>query len=223
MESPARHVYRRLHAALGPQGWWPAETPFEVMVGAVLVQNAAWTNVERAIARLREADLLEPRRLARAPRETVEQLVRSAGYYRQKSRRLQILCEWLLARCDGQVDRLRDAPLGRLRAELLGLHGIGPETADSILLYALELPALVVDAYTRRIWVRHGWIAPPADYHALQRRLADDLPVDVLLYNELHALVVQVGKDYCKKRRPACDACPLADLLPDGGPGSDER
>lgn len=218
MTSTAYRVYRLLHDACGPQGWWPAESPFEVMVGAVLVQNTAWSNVTRAIAQLRDADVLEPRRLLALTPTELEELVRPAGYYRVKAQRLRNLLRWFVDDYDGDLARVGDVPLTQLREELLALNGIGPETADSILLYALERPVFVVDAYTLRIWARHGWIDHDADYYALQAEIADALPSDPALFNELHALLVRVGKDYCKKSRPRCDACPLRELLPPDGP-----
>ena len=214
--STTHQVYQTLLGALGPQHWWPGESPWEVMIGAVLVQNTAWKNVERAIANLREADLVDPRRLLVLPAEELAELVRPAGYFRLKTKRLRSLMEFVVQRYDGSLEALRNADWRQLRAELLGVHGIGPETADSILLYALEHPVLVVDTYTHRVFARHGWIGYEADYHQLQEYLTSELPVDAAIYNELHALLVNVGHHYCR-RQPECDDCPLRDLLPKGG------
>lgn len=209
-------VYHKLLDALGPQHWWPGNSPWEVMIGAVLVQNTAWKNVERAIANLREAELVEPRRLLAVPVEELAELVRPAGYFRLKTKRLRSLMEFVVQRYDGSLDALRTADWRQLRGELLDVHGIGPETADSILLYALEHPALVVDTYTHRVFARHGWIGYDADYHQLQDQLASDLPVDPAIYSELHALLVNVGHHFCR-RQPKCEACPLCEMLPAGG------
>lgn len=218
MAGPVMEAYRRLFDAFGPQHWWPGETPFEVIVGAVLTQNTSWRNVEKAIARLREADVLSPRRLIALSQAELEELIRPAGYFRVKAERLRRVVRWIVDRYDGRVENLSAAPCDRLRAELLAINGIGPETADSILLYALGKPVFVVDAYTKRIASRHGWIDAEADYHALQAFFTDNLPEDVGLYNEYHALLVRVGKDYCRKQRPICSQCPLQELLPAGGP-----
>lgn len=214
--STTHNVYEKLLADLGPQNWWPGESPWEVMIGAVLVQNTAWRNVERAIANLRAADLVDPRRLLETSIEELAELVRPAGYFRIKTKRLRSLMEFVVARYEGSLDALRSADWRRLRDELLSVHGIGPETADSILLYALDQPVLVVDTYTHRVFARHGWIDYESDYHQLQDHLASELPVDAAIYNELHALLVNVGHHFCR-RQPKCEACPLFDLLPAEG------
>ncbi len=212
------HVYQRLAEALGPQHWWPGETPFEVIVGAVLTQNTNWKNVEKAIRNLREADLLEPAALYAVPPEELEELLRPAGYFRVKARRLRSLLAFLEERYGGSLDAMFATGTATLREQLLALHGIGPETADSILLYAGGLPVFVVDAYTHRILARHGWMEPEADYHQIQDFLQSRLPDDPALFNEFHALLVYVGKHYCRKRAPQCGACPLQDMLPGAGP-----
>ncbi|MEE9602232.1 MAG: endonuclease III domain-containing protein [Thermoguttaceae bacterium] len=211
-------VYGRLLEAFGPQQWWPGDSPFEVMVGAVLTQNTNWKNVERAINNLREADLLDPRALYDVPPEELEELIRPAGYFRLKTQRLRSLLQLLVERYDGSLEKMFAVDLTTLRHELLGVHGIGPETADSILLYAAEMPSFVVDTYTHRILSRHGWIGFDADYHAIRDYMQSSLPEDVALYNEYHALLVRLGKDYCRKSNPKCDQCPLAGMLPAGGP-----
>lgn len=210
-------AYDRLLAAFGPQHWWPGDGPFEVMVGAVLTQNTSWKNVERAITNLRDAGVMDPRRLyALAPDELAE-LIRPAGYYRLKEKRLRALLAYLVDRYDGSLEAMFRTDLGTLREELLAVHGIGPETADSILLYAGNLPTFVVDTYTHRVLARHGWIGYEAGYDEIKDYFESTLPQDVALYNEYHALIVDVGKDYCRKTNPKCDTCPLADLLPEGG------
>ena len=218
MKSIPLQVYNRLLKAFGPQHWWPGDSPFEVMVGAVLTQNTNWQNVEKAIANLRQSDLLEPRALYDVPVEELEELIRPAGYYRVKARRLRSLLEFLIHRYDGSLEAMFSTSLDTLREELLGVHGIGPETADSILLYAGGLPAFVVDAYTYRIFSRHGWIGFDTDYHAIQEYIQSGLADDAALFNEYHALLVHLGKHYCRKRGPKCAACPLRELLPDAGP-----
>jgi endonuclease-3 related protein len=211
-------IYECLLDAFGPQHWWPAETPFEVMVGAVLVQNTNWQNVKRAIENLRQADLLEPHALFAVPVEELEELIRPAGYFRIKAGRLRSLLRFLVERYDGSLEAMFGTPLDVLRGELLAVHGVGPETADSILLYAGHLPAFVVDAYTHRIFARHGWIGFDADYHAIQDYFQSGLPDDVPLWNGYHALLVHLGKHYCRKTRPRCAECPLSAMLPEGGP-----
>ena len=211
-------VYRRLFDAFGPQHWWPGDTRFEMMVGAVLTQNTSWRNVERAIANLRDADLLEPHALYAVPQAELEELIRPAGYFRIKAKRLRSLLEFLVERYDGSLDAMFRTSLPVLREQLLGVHGIGPETADSILLYAGELPSFVVDAYTHRVFARHGWIGFDADYQQIQDYVQGELPQDVPQYNEFHALLVRLGKNYCRKTDPKCAECPLRELLPKGGP-----
>ena len=211
-------VYRRLFDAFGPQHWWPGQSPFEVMVGAVLAQNTNWKNVEKAIGNLRRADLLEPRALYNVPAEELEELIQPAGYFRVKARRLRSLLEFLVEWYDGSLDAMFQTEPAELRRQLLDVHGIGPETADSILLYAGDLPSFVVDAYTGRVFMRHGWIDFEADYHRLQDYIQGELPREAPLYNEYHALLVRLGKDYCRKTKPKCLECPLRELLPPGGP-----
>ncbi len=202
-------IYKRLFATFGRQYWWPGETPFEVMVGALLTQNTAWTNAARAISRLKEKDLLDSAKLARLPHRRLAQLIRSSGYFNQKARRLKGFVQYLQRNYQGEVARMRDLALDQLRAELLSLSGIGPETADSILLYALEKPVFVVDAYTRRVLARHSLIPWDASYEEIQTLLMQNLPQDVALFNEYHALFVAVGKSLCQKRYPQCHRCPL--------------
>jgi endonuclease-3 related protein len=217
VSSTLTDVYHRLLERFGRQGWWPAETPLEVMVGAVLVQNTAWRNVEKAITNLRDAGMLDAPRLAKIHAEELAELIRPAGYYRVKAGRLQNLMLLVAERYDGSVERMFATDPSALRGELLAVRGIGPETADSILLYAGNLPFFVVDTYTHRVLARHSWIDFEADYDALQFHCTAELPHDVAVYNEMHALLVELGKSHCKKKQPQCDGCPLEDMLPDGG------
>jgi len=210
-------VYEKLLAAFGPQHWWPGESPFEIVVGAVLVQNTAWRNVERAIENLREAGLMESRTLYAVPEKELAELIRPAGYFQVKSRRLRNLLKLVVEQYDGSLEAMFRTDLATLREELLGVSGIGPETADAILLYAGSLPTFVVDTYTHRVLARHGWIGYEADYHEIKDHFEASLPADAVLYNEYHALLVRLGKDYCRKTAPKCEACPLVDLLPASG------
>ena len=213
---PLSEVYDRLLAAFGPQHWWPGQTPFEVMVGAILVQNTAWKNVDKAIDNLREESLLDPRSLYRLRAEELQELIRPAGYYRLKAGRLQNLLQLIVEEYDADVDQLLAEDATTLREKLLAVKGIGPETADSIVLYAAEKPKFVVDTYTHRILARHGWIDHAAGYYEMQELFEFSLPQDMAMYNEYHALLVAVGKQYCRKQ-PKCDTCPLGDLLQKGG------
>jgi endonuclease-3 related protein len=212
-------IYRTLLAAFGRRNWWPAETPFEVIVGAILTQNTNWTNVEKAIARLREAALLDARALAACPVERLQEAIRSSGYFRQKAARLLRVSQWLADRCGGDPEALAPVPTGQLREELLSLRGVGPETADSILLYALGRPVFVVDTYTMRVVVRHGLLDAEAGYHELQDLFQAGLPEDLGLFGDFHAQLVEVGKRFCRPR-PRCAECPLHPLL--GDPEWDE-
>ncbi len=217
MAATLHEVYERLYGHYGPQHWWPGESALEVMVGAVLTQNTNWKNVERAIENLREAGLLDLESLRRVHVEELAELIRPAGYYRQKARRLHNLLEMIRRRYGGSLETMFAADQQTLRRHLLEVNGIGPETADSILLYAGNLPSFVVDAYTARVFKRHGWIEPEADYHTIQEFCESNLPRDTALFNEFHALLVRVGKEHCGTQ-PRCQGCPLAPLLPEGGP-----
>ncbi len=201
-----RSVYRALLAGHGPQRWWPGDTPFEVMVGAVLTQNTAWSNVERAIANLRAADALDAGTIASVPLRRLAQWIRPSGYFNVKARRLQSFCRWY--RDAGGMRRLSRWDTGRLRAALLGVHGVGPETADDILLYAFGRPVFVIDAYTRRIFARLGLVGGREPYETLRAAFERALETDAALFNEYHALLVVHGKDVCRPR-PRCDACVL--------------
>lgn len=210
-------AYDRLYTAYGPQHWWPGETPFDVLVGAVLVQGVAWPNVERAIANLQAADAMSPLAIHKLPQVELEQLVRPCGYYRVKAGRLRNLIDWLMQHHGGSVEKMLQVETAELRRQLLSVNGIGPETADSILLYAAQRPAFVVDAYTRRVLERHGWIEPGASYDQMKELFEQNLPRDTQFYNEYHALIVAVGNKHCS-RTPKCEGCPLKKMLPRGGP-----
>lgn len=201
-------IYRILFDHYGPREWWPAETPFEVVVGAILTQNTAWRNVEKAIANLKQLGPLTPEALFRLPEETLAEAIRPSGYYRQKGKRLRNLLGMLSDRFECRLEALFDLPTETLREELLALSGIGPETADSILLYAAGRPVFVIDTYTIRILSRHELLPEETSYAEAQQWVTDHLPEDVQLFNEFHALLVNVGKDFCRPR-PKCPGCPL--------------
>jgi len=210
-------LYRHLFQFFGPQHWWPARSPFEVIVGTILTQNTAWTNVEKAIAALRDARLLHPAAIDTVPQEQLARHIRPAGYYNMKAVRLKHFTHFLLTRYGGSVRRMFRGKQLELREELLGISGIGEETADSILLYAGNQPIFVVDAYTRRVLERHGLIAAKMSYGEIQRLFMTHLPTDPALFNEYHALLVAVGKTYCRST-PNCKDCPLQYDLPNGSP-----
>ncbi len=211
-EAPAlRALYRSLSEAYGVQPWWPAESPFEVVVGAVLTQNAAWSNVEKAIARLRQAGLLSLGALLEADHATLAEAIRPSGYYNIKARRLRNLCEFVAAQ--GGLEALAAQGLEEQRRGLLSVNGIGPETADDILLYALERPVFVIDAYTRRLLQRLDLADGREGYEELRRGFEDALAADVQLYQQYHALIVVHAKAVCRKT-PRCGSCALAARCP---------
>ena len=212
-----RDIYSCLFGAFGPQGWWPGETPFEVAVGAILTQNTNWSNVERAIARLKARDVLSPRKMYALSSTDLADLIRPAGYFNVKARRLMAFLAYLKESSSLSMKRLATAPPAILREELLAVRGIGPETADSILLYAAGHPSFVVDAYTKRIFSRHRIVGPAASYGDIKSLFEDALVADVRLFNEYHALIVRTGKDFCRPRTPRCAGCPLLYDL-QGGP-----
>ncbi|MGA2004440.1 MAG: hypothetical protein ABSG70_13730 [Terriglobales bacterium] len=249
-EQDIRAYFTTLYRAWGHQHWWPAQSPFEVIVGAYLTQNTSWINVERALANLRKARVLSIGGIRRTPLSKLEQLIRSAGYFRQKAQRLKNFVQFLDDRYAGCLSGMFAEPTVKLREELLALHGVGPETADSILLYAGNHPSFVVDAYTRRILERHQLVSDRATYEEIReiferslKPLQDDflrLSLDPLtivtgprgsshppsrmstakrvalvqIFNEMHGLIVGIGKHYCKKSQPECDQCPLQKFLP---------
>lgn len=200
-------LYKMLHAYFGPQHWWPAKTKFEVCVGAILTQNTSWQNVERAIRNLKRAKKLSLRGILSLNEKQLANLIKSAGYYNQKARRLKLFCKYVQQNYSGRLKRLFNKSLTDLREELLSLHGIGEETADSIILYAAEKPSFVVDAYTERI-IERACNIKLKSRSELKKFFEDNLPKDVKLYNEYHALLVALAKNFCKKR-PLCDKCPI--------------
>jgi len=246
-EQQIRQWFQALYAAWGQQHWWPAQSRFEVIVGAFLTQNTAWVNVEHAMRNLRRARALSLDGIRRLTLRELEKLVRPAGYFRQKAERLKNFVAHLDRNYGGSLDRMFARPIPELREELLALNGIGPETADSILLYAGHLPSFVVDAYTRRILHRHGVLPATADYEdirALFERALRDQPLprftvaaerawephppsrmstaertaEAQNFNEMHGLIVNVGKYHCRKPFPLCEGCPLKPFLPEKGP-----
>ena len=204
-------VYNALFNHFGPQHWWPGDTPFEIAVGAILTQNTNWGNVEKAIINLKKEKALNARTLHAMTHERLASLIKSAGYFNVKAGRLKNFLSFLCNHYNGSMKRMSKEKRGKLRAELLNVNGIGPETADSILLYALEKPVFVIDAYTKRILHRHHITAESASYHEMQELFHRGLPEDRLLYNEYHALIVMAGKHYCKPK-PRCSECPLTHL-----------
>lgn len=206
-------VYRRLHAAHGPQHWWPGDSAFEIMVGAVLTQNTAWTNVEKAIANLKNAQALSPEAIVAAPHRRLAAWLKPSGYFNVKAKRLHAFCKWLLKQ--GGVKRLARLSTQTLRAQLLAVHGIGPETADDILLYAFNRPVFVIDAYTRRLFTRLGIVEGNEDYENLRKMFETSLPKNSQLYNEYHALIVAHAKFFCRTK-PLCGICSLRPLCPLG-------
>jgi len=206
--------YDALFRAHGARHWWPGRTRFEVIVGAILTQNTSWSNVERAIAELRRKKLLSAARIERVPLPRLSRLIRSSGYFRQKACKLKAFVQFLRKQYHGSLDKLFATPTRLLREQLLGVHGIGPETADSILLYAGNHPVFVVDAYTRRILERHRLANGKESYEDLRGLFERSLPLRPSLFNEYHALIVHTGKQFCRKRAPACEQCPLRPFLP---------
>lgn len=205
-------IYQALYRHFGPRHWWPGETAFEVMVGAILTQNTAWTNVAKAIKNLKKRNLLTVSRLKEVPQGRLARSIRPAGYFNVKAKRLKSLVAFLWEKYDGDPNKMKNMPLARLRAELLGVNGVGPETADSIILYAVGKPSFVVDAYTRRVFMRHRFIAGSEDYDVIRTIFSERLSKSVPLYNEYHAQIVEVGKEFCRKK-PKCAGCPLEPYL----------
>jgi endonuclease-3 related protein len=204
-------IYELLFNHFGPQYWWPGDTPFEIITSAILTQNTSWANVEKAIDNLKSAHLLTPEALRHLDTPQVAELIRSAGYFNVKAKRLKSFVDWLFEKYDGRLANLEIIDTEQLRTELLAVKGIGCETADSILLYAFGRPIFVVDAYTARIAIRHELIDPDADYEQLRGLFQSNLPDDVQLFNEFHALLVRLGKEFCRPN-PKCRGCPLEKL-----------
>jgi len=210
-ESFLREVYNRLFTIYGPQHWWPGETPFEVCVGAILTQNTSWTNVEKATHKMKLARCFSIQHLVDIQQDDLAELIRSAGYFNQKAKKLQIFARHIKTHYQGHLSHLLRKPGPELRRELLSLWGIGDETADSMVLYAAGHPSFVVDAYTRRMFSRLGCCSPDVSYADLQSMFMARLEHDTPLYNEYHALIVRFGKEQCKSK-PLCGNCPLSDI-----------
>lgn len=208
-ETQLLNFFDTMTAKLGPCNWWPGETPFEVAVGAILTQNTNWDNVRKAIANLKNQDLLDPEKMFFMSENNLAELIRPAGYFRIKAKRLKNFLHFLNNECGFNFCVLENKSIDQLREKLLRVNGIGPETADSIILYALNKPSFVVDAYTKRIFNRHNMVHEDMDYHELRDFFMSCLPEDAGLYNEYHALVVRVGKNWCRKKKPICPECPL--------------
>ena len=215
-----RDYYDALFTAFGPQHWWPGRTSFEIIVGAILTQNTSWSNVELAMKKLRGSKLLAPGAIEAVPLGRLATVIRSSGYFRQKAKKLKAFVSFLRAEHQGSLVKMFRTPTQPLRQQLLGVHGIGPETADSILLYAGRHPVFVVDAYARRMLERHRLAAPKDSYEDLRHFFERNLPADVPLYNEFHALIVRTGKDYCRASNPRCEQCPLRRFLPERMPAA---
>jgi len=213
---PMAAYFETLSRALGPMHWWPARTRFEVIVGAILTQNTGWSNVERALTNLKRAGLLTPRAIENVSVARLRNLIRPSGYFQQKTKTLKAFVRFMRINYDGSLTRMFRTPTAELRLKLLAVRGIGPETADSILLYAGKHATFVVDAYTHRILSRHGITTGKPDYEAVRALFEQSLPRDAHTYNEFHALLVNVGKNWCRPREPRCSECPLERYLPAG-------
>ena len=214
LPTPLRRYYEALFAAHGPQRWWPGRTAFEIIIGAILTQNTSWSNVEIALRNLRRERLLTPRAIEGVSFARLARLIRPSGYFRQKAKKLKCFVRFLRKEYDGSLNRMFRTPTAALREKLLAVHGVGPETADSILLYAGKHSVFVVDAYTRRMLDRHGVAGPKQTYEEIRELFESSLPSDAPLYNEFHALIVRTGKEYCRPRNPRCSECPLHSFLP---------
>lgn len=202
-------VYELLLGHYGPQNWWPAETPIEMAVGAILTQNTSWSNVEKAIDNLKKHNLLSVESLHEMHHDELALLIKSAGYYNVKAKRLKNLIKVIAEEYEGNIGRLFDLELWACRETLLKIKGVGEETADSILLYGGDFPVFVVDSYTHRVFSRHNLVAEECSYGEIQESFMENLPEDSALFNEYHALIVRVAKEYCKKNNPECERCPL--------------
>ena len=202
-------IYHCLYDSFGPQDWWPGDTPFEVIIGAVLTQNTNWNNVEKAIDNLKRAGFLSYEKICSLPAALLAEYIRPAGYYNIKAGRLHNLFAMIREQFNDSIEMLLAAETEELRRALLSVKGIGQETADSILLYAADRPVFVVDAYTYRILLRHDLIPEEYGYEDIQEYFMDNLEPDTKLYNEFHALIVCTGKKFCKKSNPQCSECPL--------------
>ena len=205
-------MYHRLYLTFGPQNWWPGDSPFEVAVGAILTQNTNWSNVEKAIENLKKHKALSAKIIHEMSAAKLADLIRPAGYFNIKAARLKFFMDFLMNSYSGSTEKMKKDDMNSLREKLLQIKGIGPETADSILLYALEKPVFVIDAYTKRVLSKHGIMDYDKPYEEFQELFLSRLNRDVKMFNEYHALFVKVGKTYCRRRKPLCDECPLNDI-----------
>lgn len=205
-----QEIYDRLYNHYGPQNWWPGDSDFEILVGAVLTQNTNWDNVAKALEKLRDAGVLSYQAMSATPADELAELIRPSGYYNIKSKRLHNLLRMISKKYGGELDCLINDTTEEARASLLSVKGVGPETADAILLYCGKHPVFVVDTYTHRVFSRHGLVAEECDYHELQEEFTRRLEPDPHLYGEYHALIVMVAKEFCKKGVSLCERCPLA-------------
>jgi endonuclease III related protein len=215
-QPPLDEYFNSLFTELGPQHWWPGETPFEVIVGTILTQNTSWKNVELALGNLRNEGLLTVVGIERVNQRHLASLLRPAGYFRQKARKLKAFVQFLRAEYAGSLRRMFATPTSELREKLLGVWGIGPETADAILLYGGQHPVFVVDAYTKRLFARHSWTGEKAKYEDVRWMVERQFPGDAKRFNELHALIVHTGKTWCRPKEPLCGECPLGRYLEEG-------
>ena len=216
--APLLEYYHALLDAHGAQKWWPGRTRFEVIAGAILIQNTNWRNAERALKALRREGLLSPKAMEKVEVRKLAALIRSSGYFREKARKLKEFLKYLRREHSGSLGRMLAMPTEILREELLAVHGIGPETADSILLYAGQRAVFVVDAYARRIVARHGLAKGTEGYEQLRKFFEANLPMNASLFNEYHALIVHTGKNYCRAKVALCEECALRPFLPGGAP-----
>ena len=205
-------IYNSLYNYFGPLKWWPGDTPFEIMVGAILTQNTSWSNVEKALDNLKKENLLEPRKLYYLHQEELAQLIKPSGYYNIKARRLKNFINLFINDFEGSAEKMFSGDSGELRKKLLNVNGIGPETADSILLYAGKKPFFVVDAYTKRVFSRHKLISKDSTYYQIQEFFNQNLDGNVELFNEFHAQIVMLGKTICSSKNPDCAKCPIGYL-----------
>jgi len=208
-----RKAYRILLKELGPQNWWPAQTKWEVVIGVILTQNTNWKNVERAIENLNSKGLIDIEKLANASLKDISEAIRPSGYYNQKAKKLKHISTYIKEKYNGNLENFYDKSLEGLRCELISIWGIGKESADSIILYSAEKPIFVVDTYTLRILKRHNVIDENTGYDEVQSLFMESLDKDVNVYNEYHALLVNIGKNYCTKNKPNCELCVLNKLL----------
>jgi endonuclease III related protein len=215
-QPPLDEYFNSMFTALGPQHWWPGNSRFEIILGAILTQNTSWNNVEGALTKLRAARRMSPAAIEKVPLRQLQRLIRSSGYYRQKARKLKAFCEFLRQEYGGSLKRMFETPTILLREKLLAVFGIGPETADSILLYAGEHPVFPVDAYTRRLLLRHGWINEKTKYEDIRWLFERQFSGDARRFNEFHALIVSNGKKFCRVQQPLCDQCSLGRYLEEG-------